>query len=125
MMSLDTHVVVWLHAGEIKKLPPAISRRLDSENAVISPMVKLELEYLLEAGKIRLGADEILSDLATDIGLTLCDYAFPSIIQEALRLTWTRDPFDRIIVAHALSAGYQLITKDRNILKNCSVALWR
>ncbi len=125
MIALDTHVVVWLHAGETKKLPPSLLKLIDSENAVICPVIKLELEYLLEAGKILVGGDEILSDLASDIGLTVCDHSFSAVIQEALKQTWTHDPFDRIITAHALTAGYQLATKDRTIAKNCSAAFWR
>lgn len=125
MIALDTHVVVWLHAGETNRLPTEVLQRLESDRAVVCPMVKLELQYLMETGRIRYGGERILADLAADIGLTVCDHPFPPIIQEALRMTWTRDPFDRIIASHAVSAGHSLATKDEMILENCPVAIWR
>jgi PIN domain nuclease of toxin-antitoxin system len=35
-----------------------------------------------------------------------------------LPLAWTRNPFDRIIVAHALVRGWRLATADRVILEH-------
>jgi PIN domain nuclease of toxin-antitoxin system len=34
----------------------------------------------------------------------------------AVDLSWTRDPFDRLIVAHARLRGWRLATGDRMIL---------
>jgi len=42
-----------------------------------------------------------LLKLNVEIGLTICDYTFPIIAESALGEDWTRDPFDRIVVAHA------------------------
>lgn len=125
MIALDTHVVVWLHAGETDRLPPQARQELESGHAVVCPMVKLELEYLFDSGRIRFGGERILSDLAADIGLVMCGHPFPAIVQEALRMTWTRDPFDRLIAGHAVAAGHQLATKDETILSHCPVAMWR
>lgn len=36
--------------------------------------------------------------------------------QEAADLTWTRDPFDRLILAHARVRGWRLATADRAML---------
>jgi len=40
------------------------------------------------------------------------------IIKISLNEKWTRDPFDRIIVAHAKLLDYSLISKDKEINKN-------
>ncbi len=52
MITLDTHVVVWLHAGELDLFSDLGRLRLDREPAVICPLVALELEYLYEVQRI-------------------------------------------------------------------------
>jgi PIN domain nuclease of toxin-antitoxin system len=49
---------------------------------------------------------------------------FQIIIAEAAKLTWTRDPFDRIICAAARAAGAPLLTRDADILANEPSAFW-
>lgn len=39
----------------------------------------------------------------------------PPIIEAALEQPWTRDPFDRIVVAHAALRESPLVTRDRNV----------
>ena len=124
MIALDTHLVVWLHAGEIARLPPGLCQRLDAEDLVICPIVLLELEYLREIDRISVNADRIFADLAAEIGLGLCPHPFAGVIREALKQTWTRDPFDRIIVAHSLAAGHALATRDAHIRAHCRSAFW-
>jgi len=82
-------------------------------------MAVVELEYLYGIGRIIVRSQEILVKLGAEIGLTICDHPFPAIAEMALGETWTRDPFDRIIVAHAKSNGAApLVTKDENIRAN-------
>ncbi|MCC5835133.1 MAG: PIN domain-containing protein [Opitutales bacterium] len=125
MIALDTHVVVWLHAGEVSLLPEMVRGRLDGEDAVVCPLVVLELEYLYEIDRITIPADTILADLAADIGLEVCSRPFVSTLRESLKQKWTRDPFDRIISAHAVANSMDLFSKDESILKNCERAFWR
>ena len=39
-------------------------------------------------------------------------------------LSWTRDPFDRLIVAQAAVRDARLITKDRVLRKRYGASLW-
>jgi PIN domain nuclease of toxin-antitoxin system len=73
---------------------------------------------------LKITASKALSMLATDIGLRVCDLPFRTIVDHALEETWTRDPFDRLIVANAKAAGAPLVTKDERILGHYSRALW-
>jgi len=50
--------------------------------------------------------------------------SFHAIVNGALGLSWTRDPFDRIIVANSALNNNLLITKDRTILENYENAVW-
>lgn len=124
MITLDTHVVVWLHAGELDLFSDLGRLRLDREPAVICPLVALELEYLYEVQRIAFSADTIVADLASDIGLAICPRPFSPTLRESIKLKWTRDPFDRMITAHAQAHGFDLLTKDGAILEHCERAFW-
>ena len=124
MIRLDTHVVVWLYAGEVERLSPAARQAIGTEVLAIAPMVVLELEYLHEIGRLTVGADVILADLRERIGLTMSEVLFDAVVDVATTLTWTRDPFDRIIAADAIVAASPLVTKDEVMLDRVPSALW-
>ena len=50
--------------------------------------------------------------------------SFSKVAPAARGLRWTRDPFDRLIAAHAMVTDATLITKDTLIRKHCPAALW-
>jgi PIN domain nuclease of toxin-antitoxin system len=124
LIYLDTHVVVWLYAGEIKKLSRQAKELINGHDVFISPIVVLELQYLFETQRITVRAKEVVSDLLERIGLKMCDVNFNTIVSCGLDISWTRDPFDRIIVANAAVNKNVLLTKDQNILDNYEKALW-
>ena len=111
-LHLDTHVVVWLAAGEAARIPERTRARLTAEPLRISPMVQLELTYLREIGRIAAGPDEILAELGRSIGLAIDGTPFVDVVASALRLDFTRDAFDRLILAQAAAVGALLVTKD-------------
>jgi len=124
VIRLDTHVVVWLYTGETEQLSAGAIAALEENQPVVSPMVQLELTYLHEVDRLRVGGADIIADLARRIGLQLSDAPLDALVETAAALTWTRDPFDRLIVADALVAGTALVTKDRAIHDQTAVALW-
>ncbi|MCL4835439.1 MAG: PIN domain-containing protein [Caldilineaceae bacterium] len=124
MIYLDTHIVVWLYAGLVDRFSPALQALINQNELRISPIVGLELQYLAEIQRVTAGADAILADLSQRIGLTLCDRPFAGVVSQALTLAWTRDPFDRLIVAQAALHGDVLISKDQQILANYAHARW-
>jgi PIN domain nuclease of toxin-antitoxin system len=124
VIRLDTHVVVWLFTGETELLSADAIDALEQHQLVVSPMVQLELSYLHEIGRLTIGGADMIADLRHRIGLQRSDLAFDSLVRTAATLTWTRDPFDRLIVADALVAGGALVTKDRTIHDHTTIALW-
>ena len=124
MIYLDTHIVVWLYAGLLEKFSQSIQTILNENEILISPIVRLELEYLYEIERIREPAHVIIADLADRIGLRVCEKDFNAIVSQAIKLTWTRDPFDRLIVANAALNDNILISKDQNILDHYPHARW-
>ena len=124
MIYLDTHVVVWLFGGLTDELSPVAVGAIEANELLVSPIVRLELQYLFETGRILAKPDAVLSALATELGLATCALAFPAVIQNALSVNWTRDPFDRIIVAQAVTGKRALLTRDQTIHNNFSRAVW-
>ena len=125
LIYLDTHAAIWLYAGDMSLFFSQTLRLLAESPLAVSPAVLLEMQYLLEIGRISADPDRILKSLEKSIGLKVCDLAFHKIITESIKQSWTRDPFDRLIVAHASLAHAGLITKDETILKHYAKALWR
>jgi PIN domain nuclease of toxin-antitoxin system len=122
---VDTQVAVWLNEANLAKLSQKALSLIQTSDVRISPMAIVELQYLYEIQRIIIKPQEILVKLNAEIGLTVCDYPFPIIAEMALGETWTRDPFDRIIVAHAKANGAApLLTKDEVIRANYHNARW-
>lgn len=124
MIRLDTHAIVWLYAGETERLSASAIEAIETHDIIISPMVQLELTYLHEIGRLTVSGAEIVGDLRDRIGLRLSDATMAAVVHAASSLTWTRDPFDRMIVADAIVAATDLLTKDERIQTNTTFARW-
>ena len=112
MILLDTNALIWLLAGHKRaaKLPKK-DRRF-----YVSPVSLLELRFLTELGRIRFLRGEL--DLESDSRLAVDDPSSAHLFEHAGAVTWTRDPFDRLIVAHASLRGWTLATSDAHIIEN-------
>ena len=109
---LDTHVVAWLFAGRADLLSARARNAIEDGDLVISPVVVLELQYLWETKRTTEPASVVVDDLASRIGLGLSQAPFPAVARKAVELAWTRDPFDRLLVAQAKMDGLTLVTTD-------------
>jgi len=121
---LDTHVVVWLYAGLSEKFTLHGVDLLENKQLLISPMVQLELQYLKEIQRISAESALIIETLTYSIGLQICQTSFAKIVAESITENWTRDPFDRLIVAQAKTRVAPLLTQDRLILEHYPQAVW-
>jgi PIN domain nuclease of toxin-antitoxin system len=124
ILYLDTQVVVWLAAGEIDRISLAASASIRKSDLLISPMVLLELQYLYEIKRLLKPPLALLNEVDTQIGLKVAD-ASSAVLHTALFETWTHDPFDRVIVAHARTEGHALLaTSDVKIRENYPRSVW-
>lgn len=122
---LDTNAVIRLADG--RHLPSAREtiRMIERADLLISPMVVLELELLHEIGRIKLSARDVQTKVEHELDVHVCDLPFTRIVQAARDERWTRDPFDRLIVAHAKINGLApLLSADENIAKHYARTLW-
>lgn len=126
MIHLDTHLVLWLYAGEHDRIPQQLRDRLESEPLAASPIVRLEMQLLREIGWLAAAPVEVLEELERSVGLRLDTTSFAEVAAAATddRLAFTRDPFDRLIAAQALAAGATLATKDRALREHLPFAVW-
>jgi PIN domain nuclease of toxin-antitoxin system len=121
---LDTNVIVDAGLNRLRFAGKEAHRLLNrGTDFLISPMVLLEIEYLREIGRIRASRQEILTRLEKSLSLRVCDLPFEQVALQAAAESWTRDPFDRIIVAQARLAKAALITRDAHILANYNKAV--
>ena len=122
---LDTQIVVWISAGRMRKLTREALRTSESSDLLISPIILVEIGYLFEINRLAKPPLAILDQLQKQLGLKVSDLPFPAIANAALFETWTRDVFDRLIVAHARSDGYsELVSSDAKIQQNYSKTIW-
>jgi PIN domain nuclease of toxin-antitoxin system len=121
---LDTHVVIWLFGGERHRLSSAATEQIRDEELLVSPAVVLELQLLHEIKRLRAVALKVIERLSSEIGLAVCRLPFTSVLEHAVKQSWTRDPFDRLIVAQASANDAALVTKDGEILGNYRRSIW-
>ena len=110
---LDTHFILWITAdtGRLKDFP-----WLDRYQPWgVSPVSLLEIQYLAEIGRIQVQNPQFSNALANDPRFVIDEISLLSLMRRAIELTWTRDPFDRLIAAHSSVRRLPLCTTDRNI----------
>ena len=115
---LDTHIVIWLYEKRLNLLSEKAKIFIEENDLLVSPIVNMEIEYLFEIKKIKDNSETIVSHLEKHIDLRVENSDFKEIINISVNEKWTRDPFDRIIVAHAKYLDLTLISKDKKINKN-------
>ena len=109
---LDTNALIWLDLAHPRSRPlTRIKTAL-----YVSPATLLELQFLSEANRIRLTRGDA-HGLASDDRWLVDDPPAAAWFAEAIDLNWTRDPFDRLIAAHALLRGWRVATGDTRLLQ--------
>jgi PIN domain nuclease of toxin-antitoxin system len=121
---LDTHVVIWLFGGQRHRLSSAATEQIRNEDLLVSPAVVLELQLLHEIKRLRAVALKVIDRLSSEIGLAVCRLPFASVVEHAVKQSWTRDPFDRLIVAQASANDAALVTKDGDIRGHYKRSIW-
>ena len=111
---LDTHALLWLDRSHPRsRLLARWAGRL-----YVSPASLLEVELLTEVGRVRLRRGASPATLALDSRWLVDSPASAAWFEEAWAVPWARDPFDRLIVAHARHRGWRLATADAALLES-------
>jgi PIN domain nuclease of toxin-antitoxin system len=122
MLLLDTQMMIWA-ALDAPKLPAAARQRIAKARTVYVSAVSLwEIGMKVSIGKLKLSMQELESKL-------LASHAKP------LALTWShairaydvapfhRDPFDRLLLAQAVTEPLHLLTTDASLANYSSLVI--
>jgi PIN domain nuclease of toxin-antitoxin system len=118
---LDTHVVLWAFAEPAQLSNEARSRIADPANTVaVSAASAWEIAIKTAAGKLKFDGDLVQAMADADF------LPFPITVEHALVAgslpPHHRDPFDRMLIAQAMTDGWTLVTRD-HIFPSYGVAL--
>lgn len=113
---LDTHFLVWI-ATKSKRLRDYPWLK-EYEPWGVSPISLLEIQLLSEVARRRLDNPRFAQALMSDPRFEIDEVPIVALIQKALDLGWTRDPFDRLISAHSRVRRLPLCSIDSVILEH-------
>lgn len=111
---LDTHVLLWilLKSRRLIEIPSL----KDYPLWTVSPISLLEMKFLGEIGRLEIDFPGLLGHLRKDDRFKIDDIGLEDLCGAAFDLSWTRDPFDRLLVAHSMARSLPLMTADKNIM---------
>ncbi len=113
MINLDTHLLLFALAGQIK---PRERRLLAGNTWSISAIVLWELAKLVQLGRVDLDLNtpEVVRTLSS-LHVWPLDLA---VSIQSTRLDFQSDPADELIAATSVVHSVPLMTRDRRILKS-------
>lgn len=116
---LDTHFLLWIASG---------SQRVEEFSWLeayrpwgVSPVSLLEIQFLAEVGRIRVQNPEFSEAVGRDPRFTVDEAPLLSMVQQAIAMGWTRDPFNRLLAAHSAVRRVPLCTLDRTLRERHSL----
>ena len=110
---LDTHFLLWivLDVPRIDEFP-WLERY---QPWGVSPVSLLEVQFLSEVGRLEVKQPAFVDAVGADSRFVVDDVPFERVIRQALTMSWTRDPFDRLLAAHSAARRVPLCTLDRRM----------
>ena len=122
-MLLDTHIWIWLAAGDAGRIGPKTRRQLDRARAPRAPFVStvsiFEIAALQTAGRLQftIPVERWIRESIDRGGLRVVDLESGIAIDAGLvTRAALADPIDRLLVATAREHQLPLVTRDRQIL---------
>lgn len=108
---LDTHLLLWA-LGSPLKLSANTRKLVDTSEVYVSAASIWEISIKAALGKIKADAAEILATIQP-AGLTLLPVSGEHAARVARLPAHHKDPFDRILIAQAVTEPMILLTNDK------------
>lgn len=109
---LDTHVVLWQLSGERELSQSAVAAIAAADDLLFSVVSFAEIGIKAAVGKLVVPED--LQAKITDAGVRSLALAAAHGLAVAQLPTHHSDPFDRLLIAQAMTEGLTLVTADPN-----------
>jgi PIN domain nuclease of toxin-antitoxin system len=119
----DTHAIFWLTTGN-PKFSPAVVNALGQEGVALNISAVTAWEYTDLLVRNRLPGAPAISDVLRDYAFTLLDFPANAWTLATLLPGIHRDPVDRMLIAHAISADLTLVTADADMRRYPVKSLW-
>ncbi|MEU5964306.1 type II toxin-antitoxin system VapC family toxin [Micromonospora parva] len=110
---LDTHVALWAITGDETLGTELLDRLRHEPDIFLSPVTLWEITIKQSAGKLAGPPD--LAERVRDMGFRELPVTHAHAIAAGRLPPHHRDPFDRMLVAQAITDGLTLATRDASI----------
>lgn len=110
ILLLDTHVLLWLLAGERARFGPRAIRALRDRASLVSAATVWEIAIKRRLGKLK--APPNLVATVSSAGLQFLSVTAPHAEHVADLPDLHRDPFDRLLVSQASLENLTIVTVD-------------
>ena len=110
---LDTHVVLWAITGDPTLGAELLDRLRHEPDIFLSPVTLLEITIKQSTGKLAGPPD--LAERVRDMGFRELPVTHAHAIAASRLPSLHRDPFDRMLVAQAITEGLTLASRDASI----------
>jgi PIN domain nuclease of toxin-antitoxin system len=111
---LDTQIYLWLVSGD-ERLPDKATSLLTRADAIyVSSATLWEIAIKVRIGKLKADVEEMVNDLEPSGYRELPIYPYHAIGVAKLPMLHS-DPFDRLLVAQAITENMWLLTADKHL----------
>ena len=124
---LDTHAFIWWDSDPVHLSATALAFCSDPSHELLLSVASLwEMQIKQQLGKLglRLPLTEIISHQQVSNGLSLLPILPAHVFLLDSLPTFHKDPFDRVLVAQALSEGLVLVTADAALTSYPVCIIW-
>ena len=112
---LDTHILLWWLSDNDQLSLKARELISNPENDIFVSHVSLwEIQIMVMTGKLQVDLSRLIAQLPQNNFIQLTSHA-DHILQLAKLPPYHQDPFDRMLIAQALSEPLKLVTHDKYV----------
>jgi len=127
MFIIDTHAFLWLVEGDTKLSDKAQVTIRDPRNLIyISSASLFEIAIKVSIGRLDIGRTfaKLVEDHVDGNQIRILPVLAHHLDAYRVLPLYHRDPFDRIIIAQAISEGWEVISKDTELSKYDLQLIW-
>lgn len=124
---LDTHTFIWWD-GDPAKLSAAADHALRNPSNLLFLSVvsvwEIQIKHQLGRLHLRLPIEEIVKEQQERNGIQILSVELPHVLMTGELPLHHSDPFDRLLIAQAVTEKFTLVSKDAEITKYAVHLLW-